>query len=74
MHTRKCAHVEGPADLSEDLLVDGEGEVQHVVDVVVLHPLQALVELLIQVLQVAEVTRSRSRKGHQRLQHVCPIS
>lgn len=44
--------------LSEHLLVDGEGEVQHVLDVVVLHPLKALVELLVQELQVAQVTRA----------------
>lgn len=42
--------------LSKNLLIDGEGEVQHVFDVVVLHPLKALVELLIQELQVAQVT------------------
>lgn len=39
-----------PTDLTEHLLVHGEGEVQHVLNVVVLHPLQALVEFLIQVL------------------------
>lgn len=42
--------------LSKDLLIDSEGEVQHVFNVVVLHPLQALVELLIQELQVTQVT------------------
>lgn len=45
-----------PTHLSKDLLIDSEGEVQHVLDVVVLHPLQALVELLIQELQVTQVT------------------
>lgn len=42
--------------LSENLFIDSEGEVQHVFDVVVLHPLEALVELLIQELQVTQVT------------------
>lgn len=51
------------ADLSEDLFVDSEGQVQHVLDVVVLHPLQALMELLIQELQVAQVTRAAGHRG-----------
>lgn len=42
--------------LSKNLLIDCEGEVQHVFDVIVLHPLEALVELLIQELQVTQVT------------------
>lgn len=45
-HTRTQAH------LAKDLLVDGEGEVQDVSDVVVFHPLQRLVELLVQILQI----------------------
>ena len=42
-------------DLPKDLFVDGEGELQHLRDVVVLHPLQRLMELLVQILQVAQV-------------------
>lgn len=51
-----CCRRNKTAHLPKDLLVDGEGEVQHVLDVVVLHPLQALVELLVQELQVTQVT------------------
>ena len=54
-------HTQTHTNLSKDLFVDGEGEVQHVLDVVVLHPLQALVELLVQELQVAELTRAADR-------------
>ena len=54
----KKTHTHTHTHLSKDLLVDSEGEIQHVLDVVVLHPLQALVELLIQELQVAQVTRA----------------
>lgn len=43
-------------DLSEDLFIDSESEVQHVLYVVVLCPLKGLVKLLIQILQVAQVT------------------
>lgn len=43
------------ADLAKDLLVDSEGEVQDVSDVVVFHPLQGLVELLVQILQIRQV-------------------
>lgn len=50
-----------PTDLSEDLFVDGEREVQHVFNVVVLHPLQRLVELLVQILQVAQITGTVAR-------------
>ncbi len=45
-------------DLSEHLLVDGEGQVQHVLYVIVLHPLKTLVKLLIKILQIAQITRS----------------
>lgn len=45
------------ADLAKDFLVDGEGEVQDVGDVVVFHPLQRLVELLVQILQIRQVCR-----------------
>lgn len=45
--------------LSKDFLVDSEGQVQHVLNVIILHPLQALVELLIQKLQVTQVTRAK---------------
>lgn len=38
------------AYLTKDLLIDSEGQIQYVSDVIVLHPLQALVKLLIQVL------------------------
>lgn len=51
------------AHLPKDLLVDSEGEVQHVFNVVVLHPLQALVELLIQELQVTQVTWAARGEG-----------
>lgn len=44
------------SNLSKDFLIDGEGEVQHVFYVVVLHPLEGLVKLLVQILQVAQVT------------------
>ena len=47
------------SDLSEHLLVDGEGELQGVLDVIVLHPLQALVELLVQVLQITQLAHAR---------------
>lgn len=50
-----------PTNLSEDLFVDGEREVKHVFNVVVLHPLQRLVELLIQIFQVAQITRTAAR-------------
>lgn len=39
-----CAH------LSKHLLVHCEGEIQDICDVVIFHPLQALMELFIQVL------------------------
>lgn len=35
-------------NLPKDLLIHSKGKVQHVFDVIVLHPLQALVELLVQ--------------------------
>lgn len=43
------------ADLAKDLLIDSEGEVQDVSDVVIFHPLQRLVELLVQILQIRQV-------------------
>lgn len=46
--------------LSKHLFVDGEGEVQHVLDVVVLHPLETLVEFFVQELQVTQVTGTAS--------------
>ena len=48
--------------LAKDLLIDSEGEVQNILDVIILHPLQTLVELLIQVLQVTEVSCSDDEK------------
>lgn len=53
------------ANLPKDLLVDSEGQVQHVLDVVVLHPLEALMELLIQELQVAQVTGAAGHGGQR---------
>lgn len=46
--------------LSKHLFVDGEGEVQHVLDVIVLHPLETLVEFFVQELQVTQVTWTAS--------------
>lgn len=43
------------ADLAKDFFIDGEGEVQDVSNVVVFHPLQRLVKLLIQILQIRQV-------------------
>lgn len=48
-------HTHTQADLAKDFLIDGEGEVQDVCDVVVFHPLQRLVELLVQILQIRQV-------------------
>lgn len=47
------------ADLSKHFFVHSEREVEDVMDVIVFHPLEALVELLIEVLQVAQVTQAR---------------
>ncbi len=57
---RGCAslHKQSHTDLSEHLLVDGEGQVQHVLYVIVLHPLKTLMKLLIKILQIAQITRS----------------
>lgn len=44
------------SDLSKHLFVDGKGKVQHVFYVIVLHPLKGLVKLLVQILQVTQVT------------------
>lgn len=49
-------------DLPKDFFVDGECEVQDVFYVVVLGPLKGLVELLIQILQITEVTWTASGK------------
>lgn len=43
------------SDLSENLLVRRESQVQHVRDVVVFHPHEGIVELLVYVLQVGDV-------------------
>ena len=54
-------HTQTHTNLSKDLFVDGEGEVQDVSDGVVLHPLQGLMELFIQVLQVREICSSEGQ-------------
>ena len=49
--------------LSEDLFIDREGQIQDVSDVIVLHPLQALVKLLVKVLEITQVCRSKQQQG-----------
>lgn len=49
------------SNLSKDFLIDSEGEVQHVFYVIVLHPLKGLVKLLVQILQVTQVTGTTKR-------------
>lgn len=49
-----CVHTH----LAKDLLIDSEGEIQNVGDVIVFHPLKRLVELLIQILQIRQVCRA----------------
>jgi len=36
------------SDLSKHFLIDSEGEIQHILNVIVFHPLQTLMKLLIQ--------------------------
>lgn len=55
-NTHKLTNTYTQSNLSEDFFIDGEGEVQHVFYVVVLHPLERLVKLLVQILQVTQVT------------------
>ena len=52
--------------LAKDLLIDSEGEVQNILDVIILHPLQTLVELLIQVLKITQLTRTTETAGQVR--------
>lgn len=55
-HKIQYGNTRSESNLSEHFLVDSEGEVQHVFYVIVLHPLKGLVKLLIQILQVTQVT------------------
>lgn len=59
--------------LSKHLFVDGEGEVQHVLDVVVLHPLETLVEFFVQELQVTQVTGTASTGSEVNTQHTVQL-
>lgn len=69
--SRLCCQIQGTdihnTDLPKDFLIDSEGEVQDVSDVIILHPLQRLVKLLIQILQVRQVCGSvrNSQLTHQ---------
>lgn len=51
------------ADLAKNLLIHCESELQDVCDVIVLHPLKRLMELLIQVLQIWQVCWSEGRQS-----------
>lgn len=47
--------------LSKHLLIDSKGEVQHILNVIVLHPLETLMELFIQKLQITQITWTAER-------------
>lgn len=60
VHTHTSTHTPTYTDLSKNFFIDSEGEVQHIVYVVVLHPLKRLVKLFIQILQITQVTGTTS--------------